>query len=229
MNGHLRGISVLTASLFMVGEIAGTGILAFPFSLLATSWYGLIIITSLCIMVAYVSILLGDSWLILQDKYLHNPKEKIRIPYALIGQYSTGSFGYYSTNFTLILMLFGSAVVQMLVCAETVSMLLKDYISIPFCWWVPIVGVVLLPFSYLGSPVDFAPVAYFAMSSTACASVLIVIASLLEPQVQEICPEPEFSFRGVCLSIATIIFGFGGAGEYKYIIFCLHSLIILQR
>lgn len=197
----------------MAGEIAGTGILAFPHSFLATSWYGLIIIISLGLLVGYVSILLGDSWLILQDKYIHNSKDKIRIPYALIGQYSTGSFGYYSTNFTLILMLFGSAVVQMLVCAETISMLLKDYISIQFCWWVPIVGVILLPVSLLGSPVDFAPVAYFAMFSTAFASVLIIIATILEQNVYT-CEPPEFSFRGVCLSIATIVFGYGGAGKF---------------
>lgn len=214
MNGNLKGIHVITASLFMVGEIAGTGILAFPYSFLAVSWFGLLIIISLCIIVAYVSLLLGNSWLHLQEKHVKNSKEKIRIPYALIGQYSTGYFGYYSTNFTLILMLFGSAVVQMLVCAEVVSTLLKPYVSIEFCWWVPIVATILLPVSLLGSPVDFAPVAYFAMSSTAFASILIIIATILEPiQSIETCDQPKVSFQHVCLSFSTILFGFGGAGK----------------
>ena len=198
----------------MVGEIAGTGILAFPFSFLAAQWYGLLIIIVLCLMVAYVSILLGKSWLRLEEKKLTNGRDKIRIPYAMIGLHSTGSFGYYSTNFTLVLMLFGSAVVQMLVCAETLQTILINHISIPFCWWVPIVGVLLWPVSLLGSPVDFAPVAYLAMSSTFIASILIIIASILEEGVSHHCPAVTASFRGVCLSIATILFGFGGAGGF---------------
>lgn len=217
MNHQENGLSPLTAALFIFGEIAGTGILAFPYSFKQIHWFGVLAIIICGLITGYASNLLGKCWLKLEKRELRirETNSKVRVPYALIGYFSTGYFGYYSTSITLILMLFGSSVVQLLVCAETIQSLTKDLVDIEFCFWVPIVAILLLPIFFLGSPVDFAPVAYFAMSSTTIAAVLIIIAIFLEPANSAVqsCPEKAISFKGLFLAVSTILFGYGGAGE----------------
>lgn len=215
--GEENGLSPLTASLFIFGEIAGTGILAFPYSFKQVHWYGVIVIVISGLITGYASNLLGKCWLKLEMKEssLKEKGSKARMPYALIGYYSTGYFGYYATNITLILMLFGSSVVQLLVCAETLQSLTKNYIDLQFCYWVPIIALILLPIFFLGSPVDFAPVAYFAMSSTTIAAILIIIAIIFEENtLTKSCKEEKINFKGLFLAVSTILFGYGGAGKY---------------
>ena len=215
-----NGLSPLTAALFIFGEIAGTGILAFPYSFKQIHWYGIPVIIICGIITGYASNLLGKCWLKLEKQELRLQEEgsKVRVPYALIGYYSTGYFGYYSTSITLILMLFGSSVVQLLVCAETLQSLTKDYINIEFCFWIPIIAIILLPIFFLGSPVDFAPVAYFAMSSTTIAAVLIIIAIIIEPNhsLEYSCEKQSINFKGTFLAVSTILFGYGGAGKFIF-------------
>ena len=216
--GRKEGISVLVAVLFIVGEIAGTGILAFPESMKGVGWFGPLAIAIGCLGGGYAGVLLGNSWLILETRDPSLQDVKTRNPYPLIGLTAAGRVGRATTTLTLIIMLFGSAVVQMLIFAETVHSLIPEtsFLSLSFCKWIVLAGVVLLPFSLLGSPVDFWPVALFAMSSTTIACVLIVIAALLEdttPAVAAVTADQQsaISLKSVLLGFSTIIFGYGGA------------------
>ena len=214
--GKKNGIGVLVAVLFIVGEIAGTGMLAFPHAMKGIGWFGPLVIVIGCLGGGYAGVVLGKSWLILEDRDPALQKVTTRNPYSLIGFAAAGVTGRAMTTITLILMLFGSAVVQMLIFAETIQSLIPEnhFVSISFCKWIILVGIILLPFSLLGSPVDFAPVAFFAMSSTTIASLLIVIAIFREDAVsltESETAEHNISIKTVLLGISTIVFGYGGA------------------
>lgn len=226
---HHHGINVITACLFIVGEIAGTGILAFPESFKGMGWFGAVVIFFGCIGACYAGVVLGKSWLILEERDPYLATTKTRDPYTVIGYSACGTIGRRWTTVTLIMMLFGSSCVQELVFAETMSSLIPDT-ELCFCEWIIIVGICLMPFSFLGSPVDFWPVAFFAMSSTSLACILIIIAivtddgqtleeassnvisntSFTEPLAFEE-PRSFITFKSVMLGISTIIFGYGGA------------------
>lgn len=255
-----NGISVLTACLFIVGEIAGTGILAFPDSFRGIGWWGgVAVITLGGVGAGYAGVILGKTWLIVEEGTIDDQmakkspsletgdnghwlplevdqSEKVRDPYSVIGFIAYGRWGKFITSFTLMVMLFGASIVQILVCAETLQTLVpSNMIGLPinFCQWIVIVGILLMPLSFLGSPVDFWPVAFFAMSSTSLACLLIIVAIFLEDNpiisvsfpminsslsINETISDltlPETSspitIKSVLLGISTVIFGYGGA------------------
>ena len=232
-----RGISIITVCLFIVGEIAGTGILAFPESFKGMGWFGTVVIILACLGGGYTGIALGNSWLILEDRDECH-KERTRDPYSVIGEVACGVAGRRWTSITLVIMLFGSSCIQELVFSETMSALIPDN-GLPFCYWIVVIGIGLLPFTYLGSPVDFWPVAFFAMSSTTIACFLIVIAILIQDDqfnvettetflsdntsviieqlsenfgFDDVKPIFHITFKSIMLGISTVVFGFGGAG-----------------
>ncbi|XP_012946877.2 uncharacterized protein LOC106014209, partial [Aplysia californica] len=85
VEGHLSyGLTVLTATVFMVGEMAGTGVLAMPKALEDTGYMGVIIILVLAIASAYVGAILAKCWIIVQDRY-DEFKGHVREPYPAIG------------------------------------------------------------------------------------------------------------------------------------------------
>lgn len=213
-----HGINVLTACLFIVGEIAGTGILAFPESFKGMGWFGVAVITFGCLGAGYAGVVLGKSWLILEDRDPSLRCIKTRDPYTVIGDEACGKFGRKITTVTLIMMLFGSCCVQELICAETLSSLIPDN-GLPFCHWIIVIGLCLMPFTFLGSPVDFWPVAFFAMSATSLTCILIVIAIFIQDdqpiggqeQANSTSSESLITFKSCMLGISTVIFGYGGA------------------
>lgn len=72
--------------------------------------------------------------------------------------------------------MFGVGVVLLLLLSEIIGRLFQQVgLYLTFCEWAIVLGLVLLPLTFAGSPVDFWPVAVSAMSSTAIASILLVI------------------------------------------------------
>lgn len=184
-DNSISGISWITACLFIIGEIAGTGVLALPQSLKSMGWLGILIMVLICTIAGYAGILLARCWIICEHMNPSMSNNKIRDPYSVIADTAYGKYGRLITSITLCIQLFGCAVVYLLISSEMLLGILNQILSnqslITFCQWIIIFGVTLAPISLLGSPVDFWPVAMFAMSSTAVASVLIVIAIIFIP------------------------------------------------
>lgn len=174
--GHGHGISVITACLFIVGEIAGTGILALPEAIKYCGWSGPVAIIVVCIIFGFSGVLLGECWNIIESKDESLKTTKTRNAYALIGQRAAGKLGEYATNISFVIQMFGICVVLLLLLAGIVERLCKPIgIHMTFCEWTILIALILLPFTFAGSPVDFWPVAVSAMSSTAIASLLLII------------------------------------------------------
>ena len=175
-NGGPSGLGVLTACLFIVGEIAGTGILALPEAIKSCGWTGVLAIIIICIASGFTGVILGKCWLILESRDETLKTIKTRNAYSLIGQRAFGSTGKFLASSSQAIQLFGGSVVSLLLLAEYIQRL-TDVIGfhLTFCEWIVITGLILLPFTFAGSPVDFWPIAVSAMSSTAIASVLILI------------------------------------------------------
>ena len=104
---------------------------------------------------------------------------------------------------------------MVLICAEMIQGLTKGYIDLPFFHWIIIMGIIMLPLSWFGSPADFWPVALFAMGGTAIASVLITYAIITFEETHHSDPsmvERKIpTARSAFVAMGTIIFGYGGA------------------
>jgi vesicular inhibitory amino acid transporter len=213
VTGH--GISVVTACLFLIGEIAGAGVLAMPEALKSCGWYlGIFLMMIACAGSAVCGVLLSECWNQMERDDPSLAKTKTRNPYSVIGFKAYGKWGANVTVVSLVLTLFGGSIVQLLLSAEFIHTLLKPVISadISFGEWVIIVGLILLPLTFLGSPVDFSPIAFFAMSSTSVAAVLVMISCLIyDAPTNESLPTYRISFMGVLVGTGSMCFAFSGA------------------
>ena len=209
-----KSIGSITACLFVVGEMTGAALLAMPEAFKLTGWYlGPFLMILTCTASAFCGIILSQCWIILESADSSLKKIKTRNPYALIGEKACGKLGFYCSITSLIVTLFGASVVQILVCSEMLESLIPIHVS--FCQWILIVGFFLMPFSYLGSPVDFSPVAFFAMSSTAVAAILIVIAFATQEHTDVKSSETHAKDTGVSamsitLGLSSMCYAFSG-------------------
>ncbi|XP_076330553.1 uncharacterized protein LOC143236149 [Tachypleus tridentatus] len=83
------GMSVLTTAVFVAGEMAGSGVLALPESVVGTGWIGLVLIVFCCVNAGFCGIILGRCWTILEERW-EEYEGKVRYPYPAIGLRASG-------------------------------------------------------------------------------------------------------------------------------------------
>ena len=110
---HSKGFSFWTATVFIVGEVAGglficffslhnfclflfclllAGILSLPHATAQASWTGLAMIAYCAICAAVAGICLAKSWLILEERYPKYRQGLTRKPFATIGSHAYGKY-----------------------------------------------------------------------------------------------------------------------------------------
>ncbi|XP_037087430.1 lysine histidine transporter-like 1 [Pollicipes pollicipes] len=86
------GISYLMAAVFIIGEIAGSGMLALPFSVTQTGWVGVLVVLLVGFGSAYCGMCLSRSWLIIESRY-PELKSHSQKPFPDIAEKAFGSCG----------------------------------------------------------------------------------------------------------------------------------------
>ena len=97
LNTHLEpgltgGLTAFTAALFIVGEMAGSGVLALPNAVANTGWIGVALIVLLGMLSGTCGIVLSRSWLILRRDF-REYQEHVRYPYPALGFHTYGKIG----------------------------------------------------------------------------------------------------------------------------------------
>lgn len=207
-----KGLSLTLASVFIVGEMAGSGVLALPEAIANAGWCGIAMLVICCINCLYAGICLGKCWTMLEERY-EEYKEKNRYPYAAIAFVASGKKMRYLVSFCNDFTLFGVATVFLLLASQLIGSLAEKW-GISFCYWVLILAVILCPIMWLGTPEDFWPAAILALVTTFVACILLFVALLKadnEPAKVEYAPPTVLSFF---LAFGTILFAFGGASSF---------------
>lgn len=173
---HAHGLTVLTCAVFLVGEMAGSGVLALPDALENTGWIGIVVIALICAVSAYTGHILGRCWIIVQDRY-PEMRGHIRYPYPAMGQVTFGKPGRILISFATNSALFGTAVVFLLLASQNIQLIVSQLFhhNWSFCYWLLVVAGVLLPCTWPGTPKDFWPVGIGAMSATSIACIILVV------------------------------------------------------
>ena len=92
--GLTHGLTAFTAALFIVGEMAGSGVLALPAAVANTGWIGVLLIILLGMLSGVCGIVLSRSWLILRRDF-REYQEHVRYPYPAVGFHTYGKTGKY--------------------------------------------------------------------------------------------------------------------------------------
>jgi len=222
-----HGLGVITAAIFLAGEMAGSGVLALPFAMIGTGWAGLALILIFTVNAAFSGTRLGLCWMMLEERYEEFRKE-IRDPYPSIGEKAVGRWGRILCTVCICLTLYGAGCVFIVLIAECFKSLMFGVgADLNICNWMLIVAAALIPLTWLGSPKDFWPIAVGALLTTVTACVLILIQSLLDhreyttstldsPEAKEV-QYPLPTFEGWVKAFASIMFAFAGASTFPTI------------
>ncbi|XP_077302312.1 solute carrier family member mahogany [Arctopsyche grandis] len=170
------GLSLLFAVLCIVDLFGVFPIVTLPKAIIDCGLYGIPIVLCVFIIQIYAAILLGRCWTIAEEV---NPsiKNKSRYPYAAVAELS---FGPVMKNVVTVLLdatIFGGGVPNLLVASQNLQLFgakMSAYqFNFSFCWWLVIIGVLLCPIMWLGSPKDMKSLS--VMSGMFVSSVTIMV------------------------------------------------------
>ncbi|XP_060063323.1 uncharacterized protein LOC132543823 [Ylistrum balloti] len=240
--GH-SGLSIPKAAFFIVGEIAGSGVLALPKAVEDTGWIGLVIITACSLLSAYTGHILGKAWIITSHRF-KECRGHVPDPYPLIGEKAYGKWGRQIVNISINFTLFGVGTVFLLLASENIEALFKDVgFDLSFCVWCIILAAILTPVTWLGTPQDFWQVAVGATIATAIACVVLITNIGLESKdkVDEPVIHNKIKFLDFFTAFGTIVFAFGGhpafptfqndmkkQKEFKWAVFLGYLIVLLM-
>lgn len=158
---------------------------------------------------------LAKCWIILEERYPKYRNSFTRKPFATIGHHA---YGPYMSAFISIIMnitMIGSTTVIILLISKLLESLTNQFIPLNFCQWAPIISVLLLGPLWLGSPIDFWPIAYCAMFSTLIGTIITLILLIVKISNDGFYQEYHHNgFSKFASSLGTIMFAFGGTSAF---------------
>nr|XP_009858997.1 amino acid transporter AVT1E-like [Ciona intestinalis] len=221
----VSGLTVITAVLFITGEMTGSGVLALPKAVKDAGWVGIFLIFMCAGISSFTGTVLGRCWTLLREN-----KPELRghcaDPYPTIGFNTFGKPGKIIVNISVYFTLYGVCVVLLLIASGNVQSLLSQVnVDMSLCYWVMIIGGALAPFCWLKSPKDFWPIALGATVTTVIACILIFIQAMMDVEkahnatVAHIEQGEVFErgFETFFLAFGMILFCFGGMAAFPTI------------
>ncbi|XP_014248176.1 amino acid transporter AVT1A-like isoform X2 [Cimex lectularius] len=213
-----HGISAVTAAIFIVGEMAGSGILALPRAVVDAGWIGLIIIVIFCVNACFGGTRLALCWEIIEERYPEY-KGTTRNPYPTIADKTVGKWGSVLVSASIQITLFGIGIVYLLLASQIIQDLLRPFLhQLTFCTLFIIFSLLITPPMWLGSPKDFWFVGLGAVLTTALSCVFIFIQMVKDGLGHDfrVSHRPK-SFFEFFISFGIILFSFGGASTFPTI------------
>lgn len=110
-----------------------------------------------CATQIYTANLLGKCWLIAEtiDSTI---ERKARYPYTALAELTYGPRFSNFVSFIVDVTIFGAGIPNLIVASQNLQLLglrlSGNSVDVPFCYWIIIMGMVLCPILWLGSPKD---------------------------------------------------------------------------
>ncbi|XP_078485499.1 uncharacterized protein LOC100185142 isoform X1 [Ciona intestinalis] len=214
-----KGLGVFVASVFIVGTMCGSGILALPKAMVDAGWAGIGLLIVCGLISAFTGSILGKCWTILRMRYPEYEDQYIPDPYPTIGFRAAGRVGRFATRFCIIATLYGGATVYLLLIAGNISNLIESlgHVEIHACYWILIITAVLIPFTWLGTPKDFWQAAIMAAVTTGIGGLLATVALIVMEPTTPPATHSNPTFNSFFNAFGTILFAFGGASVFPTI------------
>ncbi|XP_011303574.1 uncharacterized protein mah [Fopius arisanus] len=151
------GLSIFFAALCIVDIFGVFPIIALPRAIVQCGLLGIPLVIVVVLFQIYTAALLGECWIIaasLDPQILR----KNRNPLAAVTEMTLGPRAKTWINILLDLTIFGCGIPNLLVASQNLQLFgLKvsdNQFDLSFCYWLLVVGVLLCPLMWLGSPRD---------------------------------------------------------------------------
>ncbi|XP_052090183.1 uncharacterized protein LOC127726769 [Mytilus californianus] len=205
-----HGLTIWTTAVFIIGEIAGGGVLALPKAVEDTGWIGIPLLVVFTLTSSYTGTIIAKSWVIIQDRFPEY-RDHVPDPYPVIGEKAYGKNGRHLVTFSINFTLFGASTVYLILASENIEDLMSDVTKdISFCYWLLILGGILTPITCLGTPKDFWPIGVGATLSTGIACILILIQVLHDKESAPPVTHSSTDFMKFSAAFGTLVFSVSG-------------------
>ncbi|XP_044266985.1 amino acid transporter AVT1D [Tribolium madens] len=150
-------LSVIFAIVCIVDVFGVFPVITLPKAIIDSGFYGGIIICIVCSIQIYTAILLGKSWII-AEKIDMSVKTKNRYPYSALAEITYGTTFSNFVSFLVNVTIFGGGIPNLIVASQNIELLglrlSSGTFDVSFCYWIIIIGMILCPVLWLGSPKD---------------------------------------------------------------------------
>ncbi|EFN79625.1 amino acid transporter AVT1B [Harpegnathos saltator] len=170
------GLSLFFATLCIVDVFGVFPIIALPRAIAQCGLYGIPMVLIVFGLQIYTATLLGKSWIIAN---ILDPQilRKNRYPLAAVTELTMGSRARSIVTVLLNLTVFGCGIPNLLVASQNLHLfgfkISGQHFDLSFCYWLLIVGVLLCPLMWLGSPRDMKWVATSSSIAVGLTAILV--------------------------------------------------------
>ncbi|VDN01574.1 unnamed protein product [Thelazia callipaeda] len=199
------------ASLFIVGDLIGGGIVAMPVSFSDTGFtVGAIFIILICVIFTITGWLLADTWEIMRKRWPEY-KKHCRTPYSEMARRCMNDTAVVVTKITVHSTLFGATVVYILLSSKIFQNFMAYFdLKVGFCWLPIVVTASVLPATFLKSPSDYWWTVVLGVVFTVACVLLILVGAVLDtPYCFREAYYPNISMKAL-LGLSIFLFAYNG-------------------
>ncbi|CAI6367266.1 unnamed protein product [Macrosiphum euphorbiae] len=204
------GLTVPFAILCIVDLFGIFPIVVLPGPIIKCGWLGIPLAIGVFAIQVYTAILLGKCWIIAEE-IEPNIVKKNRYPYAALAELIFGNKVKSIVTVMLDVAVFGACIPNLLIASYNLHILgiklSSESFDVSPCIWLIVIGIVLCPPLWLGSPKDMKWIASSSVFFVGSVSVLTWIA-MYDTQRDIYAPIPEPSWNSVALAYGLLAFQF---------------------
>ncbi|XP_045470467.1 amino acid transporter AVT1J-like [Harmonia axyridis] len=154
--GHDK-LSLISAIVCIIDVFGVFPIVALPKAIIDCGYYGIILIIVVSSVQIYTAILLGRCWLIAEE-IDPSINTKSRYPYSALSEFTYGKTIGKLVTILVDVTVFGGGIPNLIVASQNMQLiglrLTNGDMNVSFCIWILVLGTVLCPILWLGSPKD---------------------------------------------------------------------------
>ena len=217
---HMRGLTTVTATFFVIGNILGAGLVAIPYGAKMASWLSIPMLIFIPIICCICGVLLANSVQMVVTNESSSHTEASREPYPQLAREAVGPKCRKFVVIVLYCAQITSCLVFLLLAGEILSKLMPFKLSSmsshnELRFWISITVGLLIPFNLLGSPKDFWGIALAAtITSLITAIFMVVCLGMISYNHVVHVHYPQLSAENVFASFGIIVFAFSGVGIF---------------
>ncbi|XP_033230896.1 amino acid transporter AVT1B [Belonocnema kinseyi] len=188
------GLSVAFATLCIIDIFGVFPIIALPRAIVQCGLYGIPLVFVVFGLQIYTAALLGESWIIATALDPHISR-KNRYPLAAVTELTLGPWARTFVTLLLDLTIFGCGIPNLLVASQNLQLfglkVSNNVFDLSFCYWLLVVGILLCPLMWLGSPRDMKWVAIFSTLAVGLTAALVWWCIINDDRPLNVLPVPS--------------------------------------
>ncbi|XP_060517056.1 uncharacterized protein LOC132696319 [Cylas formicarius] len=204
------GLSVLFSAICIVDVFGVFPLITLPKTIIDCGFYGIFVIVLVCSVQMYTAILLGKCWK-MAEQICPNINRGNRYPYSALAELA---FGKHSSRYVTVLVdltVFSGGIPNLIVASQNLQLLgqrlTEGTFDVSFCYWILVLGTLLCPVLWIGSPKDMKVLCTVSVLIVSTVFLLICGCLLLTPGASN--PETPASFETNLPLWQTLLLAYG--------------------